>query len=146
MSFQFYMAPYGAGPAPFAEPLSETDNLLRQILEVQREQLAQMRAAAAAHDNNSRWRAFLARWENDFPDLAEACKSAVPVLERAYSALIADLAEYLRENGKGALEDDFSLGEFLDRYGMRLGQLGGVLSLVAFIAEAASQPSEQAGG
>ncbi len=116
--------------------------MLRQILEVQREQLAQLRASAAAHDASSRWRAFLARWQDDFPELSEGCRTALPILERAYSALIAELADHLKQNGPNALDNEFSLGEFLDRYGMRLGQLGSVLSLVAFLAEAASQQGE----
>ena len=44
----------------------------------------------------------------------------MPILERSYGALIAELAEHLRQNDHGSLENDFVLGEFLDRYGMRL--------------------------
>ena len=124
-----------AAPPPAAP---ETVELLRQMLEVQREQLAQLRASAAAHDSSSRWRAFLARWQQDFPDLSEGCRHALPILERAYGGLIAELADHLKLNGTGAIDNEFSLGEFLDRYGMRLGQLGTVLSLVAFLAEAAA--------
>lgn len=122
---------------------SETIDLLRQLLEVQREQLAMQKQAAAAHDHGSRWRAYLARWQQDFPELPEACKGAVPILERSYGALIAELAEHLRQNDHGALENEFILGEFLDRYGMRLSQLGTILSLVAFLAEASSPPQAQ---
>jgi hypothetical protein len=123
-------------------PPSETNDLLRQLLEVQREQLALQRTAAAIHDSGSRWRAFLARWQQDFPELPEACRHALPILERSYGALIAELADHLRQNGTGALENEFTLGEFLDRYGMRLSQLGTILSLVAFLAEAAGTAGE----
>jgi hypothetical protein len=126
-----------------SDPPSETIDLLRQLLDVQREQLALQKQAAAAHDHGSRWRAYLARWQEDFPELPEACKSAVPVLERSYGALIAELADHLRQNGNGALENEFVLGEFLDRYGMRLSQLGTILSLVAFLAEASNPPQAQ---
>ena len=66
MQFQFDITP----PRPPAvmpstnEPapaVPETTDLLRQILEVQREQLALQKQAAQAHDSGSRWRAFLAR-------------------------------------------------------------------------------------
>jgi hypothetical protein len=107
------------------------------MLEVQREQLAQLKAAAAVHDASSRWKAFLSRWQEDFPDLPEHCRHALPMLEKAYGSLINDLAEQLRD--AGGLDDDFALNEFLDRYGMRVGQLGTLLSVVAFLAEAASQ-------
>src|SRR5262245_3085484 len=142
MNFQFDVsrtqaATPTAGPSP--APLSEAADLLRQILEVQREQLAQLRASAAAHDMGGRWRAFLARWQEDFPDLAAGCKKALPHLERAYGKLIADLSDHLGQNGSEALDTDFTLQEFLDRYGMRLAQLGAILNLVAPLAEAGPQ-------
>lgn len=105
---------------------------------MQKEQLTQLRASAAAHDMGSRWRAFLNRWQEEFPDLPTACKKALPTLERTYGQLIADLAEHLCQNGHDALDTDFTLQEFLDRYGMRLAQLGTILNLVAPLAEAGS--------
>ncbi|HEV3258923.1 MAG TPA: hypothetical protein VG013_18780 [Gemmataceae bacterium] len=138
MTTQLDIAPFVAAAEVPAEPAHppETVDLLRQILEVQREHLAFLRAA---HDAGSRWRAFAARWRDDFPNLAESCREALPVLERSYGALIAELAEHLRQQGSGALDNDFSLQEFLDRYGMRLAQLGTLLNLVAPLAEAAAQ-------
>jgi hypothetical protein len=114
--------------------------LLRQILEVQREHLSFLRAT---HDANARWRAFLARWREDFPDLPDSCQQALPVLERSYSALISELAEYLRQDGTETLDTDFALQEFLDKYGMRLAQLGTILNLVAPLAEASQQGESQ---
>ena len=41
------------------------------------------------------------------------------------------------------LDTDFALQDFLDRYGMRLGQLGTIINLVAPLAEAGAQgPAE----
>lgn len=143
MHFQFDVASLPAAlPAPpiaEAPASSETIELLRQILEVQREHLAYMKAA---HDAASRWRAFLARWSDDFPNLPESCREAMPILERSYGALIAELAEHLRQQGNDALDSDFALQEFLDRYGMRLAQLGTILNLVAPLAEASSRNSQ----
>jgi hypothetical protein len=134
MQFDYNITPMPQ-PTPPGAPHAETADLLRQILEVQRQQLSLMQAAAAAHDAGARWRAFLARWRDDFPDLAEKCRQVLPLLERSYGALIHDLAEHLRQNGNGALDNDFALQEFLDRYGMRLAQLGTILNLVAPLAE-----------
>ena len=114
--------------------------LLRQILEVEREHLSFLRAT---HDANARWRAFLARWREDFPDLPDSCQQALPVLERSYSALISELADYLRQDGTETLDTDFALQEFLDKYGMRLAQLGTILNLVAPLAEASQQGESQ---
>jgi hypothetical protein len=138
MRFQFDVA---ASLPSIHEPSggasSSATDLLAEILAVQREQLTQLRSSANAQDSGARWKAFLSRWQEDFPDLPNSCRDALPILERAYGALIADLADNLRNNG--SLDNEFALGEFLDRYGMRVGQLGTLLSVVAWLAEAATQ-------
>ena len=141
MSFQIVVSPQNMNAAlpPPAAPPGDTAELLRQLLEVQKEQLTLQKNAAAAHDMGARWRAYLSKWQNEFPELPEACKFALPVLERCYGALISDLADHLKQNGSDSLENDFALSDFLDRYGMRLSQLGTILSVVAFLAEAAGQ-------
>ena len=121
-------------PAP-AERVPDIVELLRQILEVQREQLAYQRAAAAAHDMTARWRAYLSRWNDEFPDLSDGCKKAMPHLERVYGQMITDLTEKVHDEDEG-LDSEFAVQEFLDKYGMRLAQLGTILNLVAPLAEA----------
>jgi hypothetical protein len=135
---QMVTSPTPAEP-PAAPPPSEAVDLLRQILEVQKELLAQQKAAAQAHDMSGRWRAFLARWKDDFPGLGGACRHSLPVLERVYAKLIADLTD-LCQDGDDPLETDFALQEFLDRFGMRLAQLGTIINLVAPLAEAGPPP------
>jgi hypothetical protein len=144
MNFQIDVTPPSAPPKP-PPPASEPVELLRQLVELQRQQLGFLQAISAAHDAGARWRAFVNRWREDFPDLPGACREAVPVLERTYSKLMAELTENLREQGSDALDNDFALQEFLDRYGMRLAQLGTILNLVSPLAEAGS-PSESSGG
>jgi hypothetical protein len=79
----------------------------------------------------------LSRWQGDFPGLPEACKHVLPVLERAYIDLIAELTNHLRDQ-TDALDNEFALAEFLDRYGGRLNQLGTLLNVVGPIAEVAA--------
>jgi hypothetical protein len=148
MNFQIDVS--SAVPYPAAEPPAksgdapETVELLRQLLEVQREQLACQRAA---QDMTARWRAFLSRWQPDFPDLADNCKKALPHLERCYGQLLRELTERLNDEEEHGLDNDFALQEFLDRFGMRLAQLGTILNLVAPLAEAAnSSQGESAQG
>jgi hypothetical protein len=137
MTFQIVVSPtQQTDTPPKSDSGSETTELLRQLLEVQREQLNLQKAAAQAHDMGSRWRSYLNRWQQEFPELPDACKYALPILERSYGQMIADLAAHFREHGADALDSEFALGDFLDRYGMRLSQLGTILSLVAYIAEA----------
>jgi hypothetical protein len=136
---QFNISAFPVAAAANLTPSAELTGLLQQILEVQREQLAQLRANAAAHDASGRWRALLARWRQDFPELPAACRQILPVLERAYGAILTALVEELRQNGDDSLDNDFALQDFLDRYGMRLGQLGNIINLVSPLAEAATQ-------
>ena len=128
-------------PTP-AVASNDVVELLRQILEVQREQLTYQRNAAAAHDMTARWRAFLSRWNNEFPGLSEACRRVLPMLEKCYGQMINDLTERLVD--EDALDSDFAVQEFLDRYGMRLAQLGTILNLVGPLAEAGSSQGESA--
>jgi len=144
MHFQFDMSAL-AYPRVENSPggATEVTDLLRQILDVERDQLNQLRAFLATHDGGARWRAFVARWKENFPELTDSCRQAVPILERTYGQMISDLTEQLCQNGNEALEDDFSLQEFLDRYGIRLTQLGTILNMVAPLADTGS-PSESA--
>ena len=128
--------PTDAPPVP--PPVSETVDLLKQLLEVQKEQLSYQRAAAAAHDMGARWRAYLSRWQQEFPGLGDACRKAMPSLERSFGKLITELTNCVNDDDE-AIDNEFALQEFLDRYGMRLAQLGNILNMVAPLAEASSQ-------
>ena len=157
MQFQFDVATGATPPKPAQQPPAETvPELLRQILEgqrehyaqlldVQREQLAQARAAA--QDALARWKNLLSRWQKEHPEFSEHCKKAYPVLERAYVTMLVGLVEELAQEPDEALDTEFSVQEFLDRYGMRVGQLSHILSVVGPLAEAANQaePPKQAG-
>lgn len=142
----YHFAVSGPTAAPQAEPLptsvsADVSELLRQILDIQKEQLALQRIVAVSND--ARWRAFLARWQEQFPGVSEACKHVLPTLERAYMQMISELTESLHDDGPDALDNDFALSEFLDKYGMRLGQLGTLVSLVTPLAEAAGANQRQ---
>src|SRR5947199_10536676 len=80
-------------------PGSDPGELLRQLLDVQREQLALTRMLVTAHDAGSRWRAVLARFQEDFPGLPGACKQILPTLERAYVDLLSELTSNLQQQG-----------------------------------------------
>ena len=121
-----------APPAP-----NELAELLRQLLAVQQEQVALMKTQQTKDDNSARWRSFLARWEAEFPGIGTACKQVLPILERAYLGVIRDLTDKLLAE-PDPLGDEFLLSEFLDRFGIRLGQLGNLLGQLAPLADASS--------
>lgn len=134
MNAPLYVTPT---PLPGGVPSSnaEVADLLRQLLDVQREQVTLLRAQQAATDNLSRWRAFLNRWNSEFPEVGGSCKQILPALERSYLTVLQDLTERVRDVGD-SLEDEFVLNEFLDRYGVRVTQLGNIISSISPIADA----------
>ena len=149
MQFQFGITPTVQTPVPPLIPLPDSvpdllkmmiqqqSDLLTQILEVQREQLNVQRASA--HDAIARWRHVLARWEQAHPELADHSKSAYPLIERAYIQMLASVLEEVAELGEDALDNEFAVQEFIDRYGMKIGQLGHMLSVIGPLNEAAQQ-------
>lgn len=138
MQFQFEVGPPNPSDSSNPRPSGDSD-LLRQILEVQREQVSLLRTLVALSDGGARWRAFVSRWREEFPSTASESRQAVAAIERAYINMVADLNERLRDGEE--LDNEFTLGEFLDRYGTRLSQLGTLLNLISPLADAA--PAEE---
>jgi transketolase len=150
MQFQFDVASSSKTPPlnvqpPTAETVPE---LLRQILEVQRDQLTQIlevqkehlnHARATAQDNLSRWRQLLTRWQDEYPEFAEHCKKAYPLMEKSFMQMLSNMVEELAQQGDESLDSEFAVQEFLDRYGMKLGQLSHLMSIVGPLSEAANQ-------
>ena len=152
MQFQFDIGSTTT-KAPVPVPLTgePVPDLLRQILELQRDQLTQLlevqkehlhHVRAAAQENVARWRNLLVRWQSEFPELAGGCKKAYPAMEKAYVQLLARMVEEITAEDSETLDNEFAVQEFIDRYGMRVGQLSHLLSIVGPLAEAANQQEE----
>ena len=131
--------------APTGEMITE---ILRQMLELQRQSLTQLvqiqgdllaHTRAAAQDNLARWKNFLGRWNKEYPDFADHCKQIYPVMDRAYVHMLANMTEDLVHQADEALDNEFAVQEFLDKYGMRVSQLSHLLSIIGPLAEAATQ-------
>jgi hypothetical protein len=90
-------------------------------------------------DSLSRWRNLLTRWQKEHPEFAEHCKKAYPAMERTYVQLLVNMVEELARQDNEALDNDFAVQDFLDRYGMRIGQLSHLLSIIGPLSEAAHQ-------
>ena len=144
MHFQYVVAPPNiAPPIPLPnEVVNPTADLLRELIDVQREQLAYLRANHEAQHSNARWQAFLARWKDEYPTVGADCLKALPMLERAFLRLLDDLTQRVNDPDLDSIEDDFTLSEFLDRYGMRVSQLGAMLNALGPIADAARSAQE----
>ncbi len=113
---------------------AETTDLLRQLVELQREQIGLMRAQQGAGDEKTRWQNFYNRWAKEFPELPGRCKGVLPGVERAYLELMREVADRLTGEDAVELESEFALAEFLDKYGVRLAQLGNILGQVGHLA------------
>jgi hypothetical protein len=141
MHFQFIVAPPTPTLTPPAPPATETPaELLRQLLDVQREQLGVMQASATqAEGNSARWQAFFGRWREDFPNLPASLREVLPSVERAYMRLMDEMVRHLKDEESASLDDDFTLGEFLDRYAIRASQIGTILNMFGQMADAARE-------
>lgn len=150
MQFQFDIASTTKTPAPPPLPVTpETvPNLLRELVEIQRDQFGELLelqkehlnvARAAAQDNLARWRQMLNRWGESYPEFAENCKKAYPLMERCYVQMLSNLVEEVAQQGDDALDTEFTVQEFLDRYGMKIGQFSHLLGIVGPLSEAAQQ-------
>jgi hypothetical protein len=113
----------------------ETADLLRQLLDVQREQLHCARFLAMNSDGLAKWKKFLDRWTTEFPEIATDCKAALPVMERVYLKMIAELVDRLKTDDPDDFDSEYVLGEFLDRYGQRIHQLGTIIGQLSPIAD-----------
>ena len=136
----YVMPPALTVHGPAEAPPSELADLLRQLVALQQEQVSLLKMQLANQDSAARWRAFLARWEDEFPGLGVACRQAMPAIERAYLTLVRDAVEKIADD-PDALTDEFQLAEFLDRYGTRLGQMGNFMGQIAPLADAAPPPT-----
>jgi chromosome segregation ATPase len=123
---------------------SQTLDVQRQILENQRQQLELAREAAQiARDQRSRQIAELERWQSSHEGVIEDCRGALSQLETVHSALMAELARYVDENHENLVEGDFSLSDFVDRFGPRLAHLNTMLAVLRPLA-AAQKKAESA--
>lgn len=121
-----------AGHLPAPPPAGESAELLRQLVDLQKEQLAATRALHAGPHERARWRAIYGRHEADLPGLPADTKRVLPAVEKCYLTLLAELTEKLAE--PEALENEYAAAELLDRYSQRLAQLGNLLGQLGQLA------------
>lgn len=117
---------------PATSPPEETADLLRQLVDLQKEQLAATRALHAGPHERARWRAIYGRHQEDWPTLPADARQVLPSVEKCYLALLAELTDRLAE--PDAMENEFVAAEVLDRYGQRLAQLSQLLTQLGQLA------------
>lgn len=157
-TYRMEVSPTGQAPASVApgttDPVvllhalvslqSQTLDVQRQILENQRQQLELAREAAQfSRDQRARQSAELERWQNSHEGVIDHCRQALGQLESVHASLMSDLAHYVDENHENLVEGDFSLSDFVDRFGPRLAHLNTMLAVLRPLA-AAQRKAENA--
>jgi hypothetical protein len=127
--------------APAPTTASEVGDLLRHLIDGQRDQTGLLRGLLASQDQSPKWKALLARWHDEFPNVGSSCRAVLPAVERVFLTMVNEVTEKLSDSSADELESDYALGEFLDRYGTRLNQLAGIINQLTPLAENASAPT-----
>jgi hypothetical protein len=114
---------------------NQTLDALRQMLEMQRQQLDLSREMVQVNrEQRSRQGAELERWQAGHEHVIEACRDTLGRLEQVHAALMGDMANYVEENHENLLDGDFSLSDFVDKFGPRLAHLNTMLAVLRPLA------------
>ena len=116
---------------------SQTLELQRQMLEMQRQQLEISRELIQVNrEQRARQGAELERWQAGHEPILETCRETLGKLEQVHASLMSELANYVDDNHENLLEGDFSLSDFVDRFGPRLAHLNTMLAVLRPLAAA----------
>jgi hypothetical protein len=115
----------------------------RQMLEIQRQQLDLLREnPQLIRDPRARQVAELERWQQSHEQVVESCRHALGRLEPVHATLMRELTEYVDENHENLLDGDFTLSDFVDRFGPRLAHLNTILAVLRPLAAGAKKPDQ----
>ena len=119
------------GPEGAFSPNDIVIRLLHDILQAQRQQLEVGREMLQlARENRQRQHAELEAWQRENQHVVERCREVLGTLSRVHSGMLSDIAEYIRENEETMLENEFSISEFVDRFGPRMHHLSAMLGVL----------------
>ena len=120
---------------------SQNLELTRQIAEMNKQLLELTREQAQfLREQRARQIAELEKWQAGHETVIESCKDSLGRLEQVHAALMRELADYVEEHHENLLEGDFSLSDFVDRFGPKLAHLNTMLAVLRPLAAAAKKP------
>ena len=121
---------------------AQTLEMMRQTAEMQRQQLELARENTQfARDQRVRQIAEIEKWQQAHGPIIDFCKDSLGRLESVHAALMKELCEFAEDNHENLLEGDFSLSDFVDRFGPKLAHLNTMLAVLRPLA-AASKKTE----
>jgi hypothetical protein len=149
-TYRMEVSPTGQGPSSVQGPNdpvvllhlmvnleNQTLDMLRQILEVQRQQLDLSREIVQVNrEQRARQGAELERWQQSHDHVIDHCRDTLGRLEQVHASLMGELANYVEDNHDNLMEGDFSLSDFVDRFGPRLAHLNTMLAVLRPLAAA----------
>ena len=120
---------------------SQTIEMLRQMGDLQKAQLELLQENTAfARDQRQRQGGELEKWQQSHGEILDDCKESLGKLETVHAAVMRDMAEYVAENYENLVEGDFSLSDFVDKFGPKLAHLNTIMSILRPLAAAAKKP------
>ncbi|MDR3196555.1 MAG: hypothetical protein LBU34_01695 [Planctomycetaceae bacterium] len=134
-------------PQSKPEPQSEVCSLLRELLAAQSRQNELLEELVLQISQPHHRKAMeLALWKRSNPELADFCRRAAVKLERVQTDLLSTITEEVEYNADTFLESEFSLNEFVDRFGMKFMHLNTLLQVLSQLGNAPDiqiqQPTE----
>ena len=149
-TYRMEVSPTGQGPSAVHNPndpvvllhvmvnlQNQTLDSLRQMLEVQRQQLDLTREIVqVGREQRARQGSELERWQAGHDHVLDACRDTLGRLEQVHASLMGELANYVEDNHENLMEGDFSLSDFVDRFGPRLAHLNTMLAVLRPLAAA----------
>ena len=122
--------------------------LLRELVSAQGQQ-SRLLSELISHISHSHRRKMydLGMWKQSHPELAEFCRRAAIKLERVQTDLLSTITEEVDDNVDALLDNEYVLGEFVDRFGPKFMHLNGLLQVLSQLGNAPDiqfQPSETA--
>lgn len=105
----------------------QQSEFLREMVQVSREQRA-------------RHVADLEKWQNSHEHVLGACRESIGKLEQVHAALLGEITNYVEENHENLLDGDYSLTDFVDRYGPRLAHVNTMLAVLRPLTTSLKKP------
>lgn len=150
-TYRMDISPTGQAATPAIPSLSDPVALLqllvniqhqslemqRQSLEIQRQQFDMIRETTQVNrEQRARQGAELEKWQMSHEPILDLCKQTLGKLEQVHAALMSELSDYVGENYENLCEGDFTLSDFVDRFGPRLAHLNTMLAVLRPLAAA----------
>ncbi|MDR0337145.1 MAG: hypothetical protein LBI18_08660 [Planctomycetaceae bacterium] len=124
-------------PLSNPEHSSELCTLIRELLAAQNRQNELLEELILQVNQSHRRKTIeLALWKRANPELADFCRRAAVKLERVQTDLLSTITEEVEYNAENFLDSEFSLNEFVDRFGTKFIHLNTLLQVLSQLGNA----------